>query len=300
MAHEPSRFQADTKRPMKLMAADPFLAAAHQECALEPDMQSNMALFKNRPDLDRKLLTAIVALPQPYAGGFASKAAAVIDPAAMRADRTLRPQDAFQLCESGGFVVEVGLVENAHDPAPIYEPIIPLGAGCVKSNIADVCARSLRAAALNADPHSRPCARARVAAKLGLAVEPAPAQQLPPVHTRPLTPEEARRNRKRAIKRLHADLITAFPRCFAAFDSGAVRPLKIGVDRDLIAAAPELIAGRKKLLGELLKLFTSSGVHLATLQPGAERIALDGEPAGDVTAGQAENAADRLQKRRSA
>src|ERR1700676_4655158 len=95
MAHEPSRFQADTKRPMKLMAADPFLAAAHQECALEPDMQSNMALFKNRPDLDRKLLTAIVALPQPYAGGFASKAAAVIDPAAMRADRTLRPQDAL-------------------------------------------------------------------------------------------------------------------------------------------------------------------------------------------------------------
>ena len=112
-------FQTNAKGPVQLVAADPFLAVAHQEGALEPDVQPDMVLFENGADLDRELLPAIVALPQPYTGRPASEAAAVIDAATMRADRALRPENAFQLRKGGGFVVEARLVENAHDRLPI-------------------------------------------------------------------------------------------------------------------------------------------------------------------------------------
>jgi hypothetical protein len=82
-------------------------------------MQPNVALFENRSDLHREVLPAIVALPHADAGRFAAKLAAVIYTTAMWAYRTLRPEDAFQLCEGRGFIMEVGLVENAHRATPI-------------------------------------------------------------------------------------------------------------------------------------------------------------------------------------
>jgi hypothetical protein len=78
-----------------------------------------------------------------------------------------------------------------------------------------------------------------------------------------------------------------------------ITPLKVGIDDDLGAVAPELIGGRKKLLSELLKQYTSSPVYLVAPQPGAERVALDGEAAGNVTTAEAERAAERLDALRS-
>jgi hypothetical protein len=78
-----------------------------------------MALFKNGSDLHRELFPAVVALPHADAGRFAAELAAVIYTSAMRAYRTLWPEDAFQLREGCGFIMEVGLVENTHREAPI-------------------------------------------------------------------------------------------------------------------------------------------------------------------------------------
>src|SRR4051794_32963065 len=44
MAHEPCRFETHAERAMQLMAANAFLAAAHEERALKPDMQPDVAL----------------------------------------------------------------------------------------------------------------------------------------------------------------------------------------------------------------------------------------------------------------
>jgi hypothetical protein len=73
MAHEPHRFQTDAERPVKLMAADSFFAAAHKESALEPDMQADVTMLENSPDFHRELLPAVVALPHADADRFAAR-----------------------------------------------------------------------------------------------------------------------------------------------------------------------------------------------------------------------------------
>ncbi len=81
---------------------------------LKPLVQRHMALLKNGPDLDGKLLPAVVALPHAHAAAGAAEPTAATDAPTFRADRTIRPQDAFQHREGCGVIVEMGLVENAH------------------------------------------------------------------------------------------------------------------------------------------------------------------------------------------
>ena len=90
MRHEPCRFQRDAQRAMKLVAADPLLAAAQKERCLEPDMQRDMARLEYGADADGELLPAGIAFLQPGAGAAilvldAGERRRLADRAAMRA-----------------------------------------------------------------------------------------------------------------------------------------------------------------------------------------------------------------------
>jgi len=61
--HEPCGLECHAQNTVKLVAADAFLAAAHQVRCLEPDMQRNRAILENGAFPHRELAPAVVALP---------------------------------------------------------------------------------------------------------------------------------------------------------------------------------------------------------------------------------------------
>ncbi len=79
-----------------------------------------------------------------------------------------------------------------------------------------------------------------------------------------------------------------------AFDRKNVRPLKIGIQEDILADA-KLPKGKVK---RALASYVRSGHYLRSLQPGAERVDLAGQPAGLVTDQEAEHAKSLLKKMR--
>jgi hypothetical protein len=75
-------------------------------------------MLEHRANLHRELLLAAAALVQAVAHplsrvGF--DAAGMADNAAMRADRAVFPDDAFEEGMSRFFIAEIGLVQNAHN-----------------------------------------------------------------------------------------------------------------------------------------------------------------------------------------
>jgi ProP effector len=79
---------------------------------------------------------------------------------------------------------------------------------------------------------------------------------------------------------------------FPAFVVGKQRPpLKLGIHRDLAAAAPDMDAGR---LGRALRWYVNGKHYMAGMTEGAVRIGLDGTRAGIVTAIEAQHARGRL------
>lgn len=96
--------------------------------------------------------------------------------------------------------------------------------------------------------------------------------------------------RQRIARATRELLATAFPDCFAP--AGAEkRPLALGVHDAVLAALPEI--GRRRL-AEALADYTSGPTYLRHVVEGAERIGLDGAPAGLVRASEAAHAALRL------
>ncbi len=86
------------------------------------------------------------------------------------------------------------------------------------------------------------------------------------------------------------DLAIRFPEVFGR---GIVRPLKIGIHRDVQAAyGPEL--DEKKVLRAISDL-TSTRAYLQAVVAGSHRHALDGSPAGVVTQEEAAAARDLLE-----
>ena len=83
-------------------------------------------MFEHGADLDGELLAALATLFEAMTerafrrleGRLAANARQVIDPTtdhtAMRADNAVSPNDALQMLESLGFVVEVGGRKNRH------------------------------------------------------------------------------------------------------------------------------------------------------------------------------------------
>ena len=82
-------------------------------------------------------------------------------------------------------------------------------------------------------------------------------------------------------------LCERFPRTFARNPSGR-QPLKLGIDRDLVARLGGIVS--RSALKRALGIYTSCLEYRATLIEGAARIDLDGNPAGAVTADEAEHA----------
>jgi len=77
-------------------------------------------------------------------------------------------------------------------------------------------------------------------------------------------------------------LAERFPACFKV--SGPRLPLKIGVDRDVISAAPDLNADDVRWA---IRNYVSSATYSQAMVEGATRFDLNGASVGVVTASQA-------------
>src|SRR5262245_14137018 len=88
--------------------------------------------------------------------------------------------------------------------------------------------------------------------------------------------------KKRArTKAVITALAARFPKCFAVPDTSR-RPLKVGIDADILAALSGTI--RRTELIRALAMYCSSEGYLERVLTGALRIDLEGKPAGVVTA----------------
>jgi sRNA-binding protein len=89
-------------------------------------------------------------------------------------------------------------------------------------------------------------------------------------------------SKKRArTKAIITALAARFPKCFAVPDTRR-RPLKVGIDADLLAALSGTI--RRTELIRALAMYCSSDDYLDRVLTGAWRVDLEGRPAGVVTA----------------
>jgi ProP effector len=88
-----------------------------------------------------------------------------------------------------------------------------------------------------------------------------------------------------------AALCKTFPAAFARH--GARRPLKIGIDRDLVARGVDADVIRAGLGS-----YCRSPAYLLAQRAGAARVDLDGNAAGTVTAEEAASARERLAKKK--
>jgi ProP effector len=90
-------------------------------------------------------------------------------------------------------------------------------------------------------------------------------------------------------QQLIAALAVRWPKCFAVAER---RPLKLGIDRDLIAAG---VAINEVQLA--LSQYVDATGYRRLLKAGAARVDLGGNPAGAVTAAEAATAAKVVAKR---
>jgi sRNA-binding protein len=88
-------------------------------------------------------------------------------------------------------------------------------------------------------------------------------------------------------------LAEAFPKTFILEKYQPHRPLKVGIAADLIGRGPEL---DHHTVGVALTVYTRRIMYLRSLVAGAARVDLDGNPAGEVTARDAEYATAKLAK----
>lgn len=92
---------------MKLVARNALLARRHEKHRLKPEMHRNMARLKDGPNLDGEGLAALVALVGADAGAPAAHLPDALETAAMRADRTFRPNPRLDKGVSGFFAMKV-------------------------------------------------------------------------------------------------------------------------------------------------------------------------------------------------
>ena len=82
-------------------------------------------------------------------------------------------------------------------------------------------------------------------------------------------------------------LAEQFPQTFVLEKHLPHRPLKVGIAADIRAALPDL---DRRALGVALKVYTHRIVYLQAVVVGADRVDLDGNPAGQVTTSEAGHA----------
>jgi ProP effector len=104
--------------------------------------------------------------------------------------------------------------------------------------------------------------------------------------------EIVRPNIKEAYATLEL-LAATWPNCFSVKLADR-RPLKVGIAKDIATAAEGAITPEE--LGAALHVYTSHKRYLRTLQEGAQRVDLDGNAVGTVTAEQAAAARRRIER----
>ena len=88
-----------------------------------------------------------------------------------------------------------------------------------------------------------------------------------------------------------ARLAEAFPQTIVLEKHRPHRPLKVGIAADI---SPRCPAVERRVLSVALSVYTRRVMYLQSLAAGAARVDLDGNPAGEVTARDAEYAAAKL------
>ena len=96
---------------------------------------------------------------------------------------------------------------------------------------------------------------------------------------------------KQDIDTALALLTEAFPQTFVLEKYRPHRPLKVGIAADIPARCP---AVERRVLSAALSAYARRVMYLRALVAGAARVDLDGNSAGEVTAGDAEFAATKL------
>lgn len=141
MRKEPSGFHAALKHPLDLAGRDALLASAHQVDHLKPQMKRKVAVLEDGAHANGEGATASVALAKAYSAAFALQApnAVAVTVSTMRAIRSIRPKQRFDIRESRFFVMELRGAQNrlSHVTSPYLEKL-HLVAGVVKCNTPDL------------------------------------------------------------------------------------------------------------------------------------------------------------------
>jgi ProP effector len=98
---------------------------------------------------------------------------------------------------------------------------------------------------------------------------------------------------KQEVHATLADLAARYPQTFVLEKYQPHRPLKVGIAADLMGRGPELDHHK---INVALTVYTRRIMFLRSLVAGAARVDLDGNPAGEVTARDAEYATAKLAK----
>jgi ProP effector len=132
--------------------------------------------------------------------------------------------------------------------------------------------------------HARPTLRLKSSApppEPAPVPKPTPPPRPAPAVAEPLAAAPSKRSLwKIAVATTRRELVVRFPACFKAFNAVKL-PLKIGVDKDAIAACPDLDV---KLLKTAIAAYCNSGGYPECVTAGAARFDLNGEPCGVVAA----------------
>ena len=107
MGEKPGALVGDFENAVELMGAHAFLGTAHQMHGLNAFMKRQAHMLEDRADLHGELFAAVIAFLEADTVSLALERLDAIGAAAMRAYRTVRPNDGLQKLKSGGFVVEV-------------------------------------------------------------------------------------------------------------------------------------------------------------------------------------------------
>jgi ProP effector len=94
-----------------------------------------------------------------------------------------------------------------------------------------------------------------------------------------------------AARAVIALLAERWPRCFFVYEKRR-KPLKIGVHLDVMAALGDTVS--RTQLGIGLRYYVGNHCYLKACREGADRIGLDGQPSGKVSADEAKNSAASL------
>ena len=112
--HKPGRLILYVQCPHELVAAEALLAGHQQVDGLHPIGQRDVAVLEHGPDRGMELLLAGIALERAEFGALAVQATDTARVAAVDAYRAIRPDDAFQLFDRGGFISEEREGEDGH------------------------------------------------------------------------------------------------------------------------------------------------------------------------------------------